>query len=321
MDDALPSAPATSAHAGTVAVVGSLNVDLAAEVRRHPLPGETVIATGSTRSPGGKGANQALAASRAGARTLMIGAVGEDEDAEVATSLLAEDGVDLSSLARVTAPTGLAIVTVSADGENAIVVVSGANARVDAAAVERARAALAQAAVVVLQGEIPREGIEHAARIAVEQGARAVLNPAPVLELDRDVLTAARPLVVNEHEARAVLAQLEPAADQEDDGAVARALHAEGVAEVVLTRGGKGSLLVTADGTLQEIPAQQVRAVDTTGAGDGFIGALAARLADGATLEDAARRATEFAALSVQRPGAQASYPSRAELAASPARR
>lgn len=305
-----------------VVVVGSLNVDLALTVDRHPSPGETLIAGGGDRSPGGKGANQALAASRSGAAVHMVGAVGDDPDAEVALGLLREDGVDLSAVAVVPGPTGLAVVTVATDGENAILVVPGANASVDAAAVDRHADLLARAAVLVLQGEISREGIEAAARAVRTAGGRVVLNPAPVLTLDPAVLRAADPLVVNEHEAAAVLEQLGGAAtdagEDRDPQELVAALRDAGVRSVVLTLGARGAVVAgpaldAGDGTEADeptvIPAAQVEVVDTTGAGDAFIGALAAHLAAGEGLVRAAERATAFAGRSVTARGAQSSYP------------
>lgn len=309
-----------------VVVVGSLNVDLALTVDRHPSPGETLIAGGGGRSPGGKGANQALAASRAGAAVHMVGAVGDDPDAEVALGLLREDGVDLSAVRVVPGPTGLAVVTVAADGENAILVVPGANASVDAAVVDGHTDLLARTAVLVLQGEIPREGIEAAARAARAAGVRVVLNPAPVLTLDPAVLRDADPLVVNEHEAAAVLEQLgdarrgatTDAGEDWDPRELVAALRDAGVRSVVLTLGARGAVVAgpaldagdgTGAGDPAVIPAAQVEVVDTTGAGDAFIGALAAHLAAGEGLVLAAERATTFAGRSVTARGAQSSYP------------
>lgn len=302
---------------GAVVVVGSVNVDLSLSVERHPAPGETLVAGGGTRSPGGKGANQALAARRAGAAVQLVAAVGEDADARTALALLEEAGVDLSAVAVAPGPTGLAVVTVDAEGENAILVVPGANASVDAEAVREHAELLAGAAVVVLQGEIPRDGIEAAARAA---GGRVVLNPAPVLALDPEVLRAADPLVVNEHEAQAVLAQLtgDAAEDAErEPRELALALARQGVASVALTLGGAGAVLVEADGEelrVAELAAAAVRVVDTTGAGDAFIGALAAGLAAGEDLVVAARAAMGFAGASVTADGAQTSYPRAEDL-------
>jgi ribokinase len=252
---------------GAIVVVGSLNVDLLAQVRRHPLPGETLHGSGGRMLPGGKGANQAVAAARLGARVSMVGAVGTDAQAEIALSALREAGADLSRVAAVEGPTGLAIVTVAEDGENSIVVIAGANSAMDAERVRAAREVIAAARIVVCQGEIPREGIEALPELVT---GRFLHNPAPVMELDPDMLRASDPLVVNQHEAALVLAQLTPDADppetpdtpEEDPAAMVRALRATGIPAVVLTLGADGALVADADGT-HRIPAARVRAVDT----------------------------------------------------------
>lgn len=301
-----------------VVVVGSLNADLTVRVTRHPHPGETLLGDGGQMTPGGKGANQALAAARTGARVAMVGAVGQDQAAQVALSLLEQGGVDLAGVARREGPTGLAVVTVAGDGENSIVVVPGANAAMDAEAVSAQRELIAQAAVVVLQGEIPRSGIEAAIHCAT---GLVVLNPAPVLALDADLVRRADPLVVNEHEAAAALEQLEarpqgvpagtpatPPAPDADPRDLVAGLVTAGVRSVVLTLRAAGCLVADAAGT-DTVPAAQVEAVDTTGAGDAFVGALAARLADGEDLRSAARHASRVAGFSVTGRGAQPSYP------------
>ncbi|MCL6423993.1 ribokinase [Brachybacterium sp. JHP9] len=291
-----------------VLVIGSLNTDLVIRAPRHPLPGETLHASAVSTLPGGKGANQALAAARAGARTAMIGAVGTDENAQVALSLLRESGVDLRGVDALEGPTGLAVVTVSDDAENSILVVSGANAEVGADRVRAHAEQIAAAPVVVLQGEIPREGIEEAARHCT---GRLILNLAPVIAVDPAVILAADPLVVNEHEAALVLEQLTTGQDApaEEPRRLVQRLRAAGVRSVVLTLGAEGSLLSEGEpGVLVAVPAAPIDAVDTTGAGDAFTGALAAGLAAGQGLREAARRASRFAAFSAQRLGAQSSY-------------
>lgn len=300
------TAPTTPSSDGTIVVVGSLNVDLLVQVQRHPRPGETLHGTGGQMLPGGKGANQAVAAARLGARVAMVGAVGTDAQAEVALSALREAGVDLSGVTGVEGPTGLAIVTVAADGENSIVVVAGANAAMDAGRVRAARDAVASARVVVCQGEIPREGIEALPSLVT---GRFLHNPAPVMELDPEVLRASDPLVVNQHEAALVLVQLAPDAEApEDPEAMVGALREAGIDAVVLTLGADGSLVADADGT-RRIPPAPVRAVDTTGSGDAFIGALALGLARGDDLQAAARLASRVGAFAATGEGAQPSYP------------
>lgn len=304
------TAATASSPDGTIVVVGSVNVDLLAQVQRHPRPGETLHGTGGQMLPGGKGANQAVAAARLGARVAMVGAVGSDVQAEAALSALREAGVDLGHVAEIEGPTGLAIVTVAEDGENSIVVIAGANDAMDAGRVRAAAEVISAARIVVCQGEIPRDGIE--ALPALVRG-RFLHNPAPVMELDPAVLRASDPLVVNQHEAGLVLAQLAP--DQEapeDPEAVVAALRAAGIPSAVLTLGADGSL-VADQGGVRRIPPAPVEAVDTTGSGDAFIGALALGLARGDDLATAARLASRVGAFAATGEGAQPSYPTAAD--------
>lgn len=293
-----------------VTVVGSSNVDITALMSRLPGPGETVLADSYQLTPGGKGANQALAAQLAGAQTEFIGAVGQDEHAGIALGQMATAGVELDRVMRSNEPTGVAIISVDKHAENSIAVISEANATVDHSAVH---AAGDIHGVVVLQGEIPASGISAAIAAATE---RVVLNLAPVISLQRSDLLAADPLVVNEHEAHETLKQLDASVTEgigEDYDQLARELLGQGLKSVVITLGGAGCLIaeIDAQGTAQlvKIPALKVSAVDTTGAGDAFTGALAAQLAAGNSLVQAAEFASRFAAYTVQHPGAQASYP------------
>ena len=239
---------------------------------------------------------------------------------EVALECLRGAGVDLSAVRTVPGPTGLAVVTVAADGENTIVVVAGANATVTPDVVRLAAPVIQDARVCVLQAEIPLPSIEEAVGLAHAAGVRVVLNVAPAVRLSWATLRAADPLVVNQHEASILLegrdasaatAVEKPSPDASPEIAAgiaaAHALRELGVPSVVVTLGGAGSVVL--DDDTHVIPARSVPIVDTTGAGDAFVGALAAGLADGQTLSDAAAHATRVAAFSVQRLGAQASYP------------
>ncbi|HSP53237.1 MAG TPA: ribokinase, partial [Cryobacterium sp.] len=279
-------------------------------IERHPLPGETLIGTSMEFLPGGKGANQAVAAAQLGAAVSMVGLVGRDPQAEVATAILTSSGVDLSNVRAVDGPTGLALVTVDANGENTIVIIPGANALLGAEAVEASASVIGEAAVVVLQGEIPAAGIVAAMRLAT---GRVVLNLAPVIELDAASIRRADPLVVNEHEAALVLAQIAPATviPTEDAELVARLLES-GVPSVVLTRGAKGAICADRDGT-HSVASPTVDAVDSSGAGDAFVGALSAQLAAGSSLSDSVRRAVRVGAFAVQSRGTQTSYPTLAD--------
>lgn len=290
-----------------IVVVGSINADLLLPCERIPRPGETLHAHARSLVPGGKGANQAVAAARLGGSVALIGAVGEDHMGEDALVLLEEAGVDLAGVARVPGSTGIAVVQVEDSGENAILIEGGANRAMTADAVRSASSVVGSAAVVVLQGEIPRDGIEALPALVT---GRFLHNPAPVMELDPAVLRASNPLVVNEHEAALVLAQLTPDAEAPDSPEqIVRALREAGIASVVLTLGAQGSLVADPEG-LHRIPAAPVTAVDTTGAGDAFIGALAVGLARGESLPAAARLASQVGAYAATGNGAQPSYPS-----------
>ncbi|HEV6953085.1 MAG TPA: ribokinase [Promicromonospora sp.] len=294
---------------GTVVVVGSANVDLVVDVPRHPAGGETILGGDLRRTPGGKGANQAVAAARAGgADTSFVGALGRDESADLLLASLQGAGVRTDTVDRVDAPTGTALITVSPDGENAIVVAPGANSRVRVGAAQARRVAAAD--VVLAQLEIPL-GTVTAAAVERRQGALFVLNAAPSRELPDALWREVDVLVVNEHEA----ADLAGAAGTPED--LAAALLAR-VPAVVVTLGAEGSLVVRRDTDPVRVPAARVDAVDTTGAGDTYCGVLAAALArlGLAGLADAARLAGAAAALAVTRPGAQDAVPDAAEVAA-----
>jgi len=285
---------------GSVLVIGSINADLVVTVDRLPEPGETVTGGRFARHDGGKGANQAVAAARAGARVRFAGAVGDDDLGAAAIEQLAAEGVDVGAIARLDGEaTGVALIAVDRAGRNQIAVASGANARVDAALVARAleAAALGPEDVVLLGFEVPDAAVVAGARAAAEAGARAILNPAPARDLPDGVLGHGVLLTPNGLEAAALTGETEPAA-------AARALARRTNAPVLVTVGADGALLAGGDGVV-EIAAPEVEVVDTTGAGDAFNGALAAGLAAGAGVEEAARRAVEAASASVRRAGAR----------------
>jgi ribokinase len=286
-----------------IVVVGSINADLVLQVERHPHPGETVLGRTSVTLPGGKGANQAVAAARLGSSVAMVGAVGGDSNAEVALSELRRARVDLEHVAAVEGATGLAVVTLAEDGENSIIVIPGANDAVTPELVDRSEAAIASARVCVLQVEIPQASVTRAAQIAHQNGVRVVLNVAPAAALPPDTLVLADPLVVNEHEAAILLGH---PVDRPVDAVTA--LASLGIRSVVVTLGTAGVIGI-GHGRVWAMPARVVEARDTTGAGDAFVGALAGALAAGADLEPAAAHATRVAAASVTRLGAQPSYP------------
>ena len=295
-----------------IVVVGSINADLTVNVARHPNPGETLLGKGGGLTAGGKGANQACAAAKLGAHVALVGAVGKDSNAAPALALLEVAGVDLTHVEQKEEVTGLAVITVAADGENTVLVVPGANAEVDANHVERHVAAIEDASLVLLQGEIPADGFAKAVELAQAHGARVVINLAPVVEVDREALLAADPLLANEHEAGLILEQL-GVSPQETPEQLAQQLLDAGFASVVLTLGAAGALIADAEG-LRPVDTPRVEAVDTVGAGDAFAGALCHRLVEGDTLDEAAKVAAKVGAIAVTKPGAQPSYPSSAEL-------
>jgi ribokinase len=292
---------------GDVVVVGSLNMDLAVAVAALPVAGQTVAATGEiVRGPGGKGANQAVGLARLGRRAVMVGAVGDDPDGRALRDTLVAEGVDVAHVATVDVPTGTAIVLVHG-GESTIVVAAGANATVDGQRVRDARDAIAAAAAVVTQCEVPDAAIVAAAELA--EGL-FVVNPAPARLLPAAVLERADLLVPN----RGELATLAGAAEPTDLDAVvdlARALRP--AATTVVTCGADGAVVVE-PGRVLAVPAAPARPVDATAAGDSFVAALVDAVVGGADPAEATRWAVRAAALTVGRPGAQAALPHRAEL-------
>lgn len=279
----------------SVVIVGSANVDQVFRVTAIPAPGETVLSHGFSIALGGKGQNQAVAAARAGASTAFVGALGDDAFGRSIREGLAADGIE-AAVRTVDAPTGTALIAVDDSAENTIIVEAGANALLTLHDTDAAT--IAEASVLVMQLEIPLETVAHAARLARNAGTRVVLNAAPIRDLPADLLANVDILVVNEHEG-AFLAR---------DGAV------ETLAPVVIVTLGAAGAVAHSDGTEVRVPAPAVSAVDATGAGDTFCGALAARLAEGAPLDEALRFAVAAASLSVQKAGAVPSIPSRAEI-------
>lgn len=281
-----------------VLVIGSANADLVVPVDRRPGGGETVLGGDTVLSPGGKGANTAVAAARLGADVALLGAVGDDPYGELLKRSLGESGVNTTSLRTSERPTGIAYITVTPDGENSILVSPGANSGLRPEDID-----LDGAEIVVLSLEIPLETVEHAVAKAAEAGVRTLLNLSPAAELSAKTLENLDVLLVNEHEAAFLLGGEADFPKLLDLGPKA----------AVVTLGAKGAAVVTADG-VTEVASPKVEAVDTTGAGDAFAGALATSLAKGDELADAARKAVKVAAITVTRQGAQPSYPTASEL-------
>lgn len=285
-------------------MVGSANLDLVLRVEHIPAPGETVAAVGREEHVGGKGLNQAVAAARAGARTSLVGTVGQDRAGDMLLAAAGTDQVEVGALARVPGPSGTALVVVSAAGENAIVVAAGANGsaeRLSPSGEERVRGAT----VLLCQLEVPRALVQHAVEVARGAGRRVVLNAAPAHPLPRGLLDLVGVLVVNEGEAAALSGVADPARAAQD---LARA-----VPDVVVTLGAAGALHVGPGGTAR-VPGLRAAVVDTTGAGDAFTGVLAAHLAAGGDVPGGLLRAVAAGSLAVRTRGAVPSLPTRAQV-------
>jgi len=298
---------------GRVIVVGSVNIDLVARSDHLPVPGETVTGSTFAEHDGGKGANQAVAAARLGARTAFVGAVGRDPFGLRARATLEREGIEITGLRTVEGPTGVALILVDAHGENLISVASGANAAFAPADVTAGFEKLRPSAGdVVLVGHEIRTGATHEAlRQARLAKATAILNPAPAGGLQPETLELADVLTPNDLELTALAGQGSPSVR-------ARRVLGDRAGEraVLVSLGRRGALLV-AGRQARAIPAPKVDAVDTTGAGDALNGALAAGLAAGLDLAEASRRAVAAATIAVTRPGARAGMPTAAELDAS----
>ena len=283
-----------------IVVVGSVNRDLVARVEHHPAPGETVLGTGHEAMPGGKGANQAVAAARLGSEVVFVGRVGADEAGTCLATELVCEGVDAGHVAvDEEAPSGLAIITVDDAGENSIVVSPGANGRVTSDDVKGAAAVLMAATVTLLQLEIPLKAVTAAAQTAT---GVVILNAAPAATLPDDLLQATDVLVLNRGELEALTGS--------DDPASARSLP---VPVTVVTLGPDGARVVRAESD-ESFPSPQVTPVDTTGAGDTFCGALASGLDKGFSLEASVRRAVVAGSLAVTAIGARSGMPTNPEL-------
>ena len=289
-------------------------MDLIATAERMPRPGETVFALGLTRVAGGKGLNQAIAAKRLGcAPVYMLGSVGEDPFGEELLRFMGEEGIGAEGVGRADLPTGVALITVDAEAENTIVVAVGANSRLSAGNVDSQSGLIAEAGVALAQLEVPVEAVQRFLSIAREAGGTTILNTAPALPLPDALLSLVDILCLNETELAEMSGLTETPEDRDDIAAAARRLLARGAGRVIVTLGKAGAFTVTADGDTLH-PGVEVEAVDPTGAGDCFLGGLAARLSEGASLAEAVEFANRAASVSVQRTGASSSIPYRGEV-------
>lgn len=302
------------ASAPRIAVVGSAITDLTMLSEVFPRAGETVFGKSFNLGFGGKGANQAVAARHLGAEVRLVAKVGADVFGEATLRNLATAGIDTSYVQSVhDCATGVASIFVEPGGQNRIMVVKGANDRLTAADVDAAAPGLAGVDTIILQFEIPLDTVYHTIRFARANNIKCIVNPAPALPVDLQELTGAEYLILNETEVELLTGR--PARTLREVETCATALVEKGFAQVLVTLGASGSLAADARGCIQ-VPAFPVAAVDTTGAGDAFIGSVAVFLAKGMSLRDAMLRASLYAALSTTKIGAQSSFPLRTDFEA-----
>ncbi|XEC95293.1 ribokinase [Paenibacillus tarimensis] len=291
-------------------VIGSLNMDIVVETDRYPRVGETIMGSRIRFIPGGKGANQAVAGARLGAETAMIGAVGEDSFGDELLRSLQGDGVDVSGVKRIAgASTGIASIYV-AQGDNSIIIVPGANQRLEPADIDRNEDKLREADIVLLQLEIPVETVLYAARKANMLGKKVVLNPAPAQQLPGELFEYADFITPNRTELSQYTGML---AEGEALEPAMRRMKEMGASHVITTLGSEGSAYLSDDGAMRTIPAHKVPVVDTTGAGDCYNAGLAYSIAAGHNIEEAMTYAALVSALAVTKFGAQAGMPTEKE--------
>jgi ribokinase len=295
-----------------ILVVGSANMDMVVVTKRPPQPGETVFGSQFAMFPGGKGANQAVCCAKLGGRVHFIGKMGNDVFRAKLMQSMKNDGVRLQHLCvDPAAPTGVALITVDARGQNEIIVVSGSNMKLTPADLDGKRYIFAKFTIVLLQLEIPIETVTQSARLAKAHGATVILNPAPARKLPESLLQMVDYLTPNEIETEILTGM--PVKSVASAQKAARRLLDSGVKNVIVTLGAKGCLGVTNE-SAEVFPARKVKAVDTTAAGDAFNGALAFSLAKGRSIDEAIRFANAVAAFSVTKMGAQSSMPTMDEL-------
>jgi ribokinase len=297
-----------------ITVIGSLNMDLVTYVTRLPQTGETIIGKDFKQAPGGKGANQADAIAKLEVSVKMLGGVGDDAMGEALLASLQQDGVDISQIERFKdTSTGIATITVDDEGNNCIVVTPGANYRFLAEHIQNFQAIIEASDVIVTQLEIPMATVRYSLQLAKKLAKTTILNPAPALELDNELLSCVDLLIPNETELASISGL--PVRNEAEISVAARAMIKRGVKGVIVTVGAKGCVYVNSERS-QHFVAYQVDAVDTTAAGDSFIGGLAVALSEGKTVEAAIPFAMAVAALTVTKQGAQCSLPYRDEVEA-----
>ncbi len=289
-----------------IIVVGSSNVDLTVRVRRLPLPGETIRGATLLRTNGGKGANQAVAAARLGADVVFITCLGNDASGGMLSAQFAADGIDTSCIKLSATPTGTALIFVDDNAENCIAVAPGSNNDLLPADIDAARSTMEGASYLLVQLVIPMPTVVRAVELAHSLGIKTIMNPAPMNPVPEDLFSRIWLITPNQTEAEQLTGVH---VESEDDAArAAEVLFAKGVKNVIVTLGSKGSLVCTPEGR-EFVPSRKVKAIDTTGAGDVYNGALVAALSQGKSLIEAARIATLASSIAVTRMGAQTSAP------------
>ncbi len=295
-----------------IVVVGSLNMDLVVRAPHLPIPGETVLGSDFQTIPGGKGANQAVGATRLGANVTMIGCVGNDDFGQALRSNLKKEGIDTTHILTIPdSPTGIAAITLDKDGQNCIVVASGANIKLTPEDVENAFSQIKEMDVVVLQLESPLDAVEAATRLGHERDAKIILNPAPARQLNDSLLALVDVLVPNESET-SLLTNL-PVDTPSQAESAAQSLFDKGVGSVILTLGSRGALVLDGNSSATQLSPHQVDVVDTTAAGDAFVAGLSVGLGEGMSLAEAAKLGNAAGALAITKLGAQPAMPLRVD--------
>lgn len=295
-----------------IVVVGSLNMDMVVNVPHIPAVGETLLATDIHHYAGGKGANQAVAAARLGAKVSMIGRVGKDKNGELLLKNLRDNNIDVSGMEIDEDMSGTAFINVDPLGDNNIVVYPGANNKITIDQIERHRSIIENSKICILQLEIPYNVVKYVVDLCYEKGVKVIFNPAPALEgIEDELIKKTYILVPNETELAMMSGKIEFIMDNIED--LSRKVYSRGCENLIVTLGNKGSLYVK-DGCLKYFESKKVKAVDTTAAGDSFVGGLAVGLVEGKSIEESIKFATFVSALAVTKNGAQDSLPNRLEV-------
>lgn len=295
-----------------IVVLGSCNTDMVVKSSRLPVPGETILGGTFMMNPGGKGANQAVAAARLGGNVTFVTKTGNDLFGRQSIELYNDENINTEFISSdPDLPSGVALITVDGEGENCIVVASGANGSLSPADVKDSEKEIASADILLMQLEVPIETVEYAAKMAKKNGVKVILNPAPAQSLSNDLLSNIHMIIPNETEAE-IISGIK-VTDVESAKKAADMICSKGVDIVVITMGSAGALIKEGN-QYHQIPALRVKAVDTTAAGDTFCGAISVALSEGKSLVDAIKFANQCSAITVTRMGAQASIPYRKEV-------